>query len=233
MGGDDGIRLARVELEAPADQLDALAGWYADLLGLELSGAAIRVGADELSFAAAGDEARPFYHFAFLVPGDRFEAAHAWLRDLAPLLPRSGTDETVFDFSFWDALACYVEDPAGNIVELIAHRGVAERGAEGRFAGGELAGISEIGLVLPDPAGAAAQLERELGLDPWSGDAASGLGFVGRRAHTLIVSGTGRGWLPTGRPAEVHAVSVTIGGASEGEADLSADGSRITVRVTG
>jgi catechol-2,3-dioxygenase len=229
----DGLRLSRVELQAPADKLDALAAWYGDVLGLELTGAAVQVGADELMFAAADGDAQPFYHFAFLVPGDRFEAAHAWLGGQAELLPRAGTDETVFDFSFWDALACYAEDPAGNIVELIAHHGVAERGAEERFSSGELAGISEIGLVLPDPAAAAAQLERELGLDPWSGDAASGLGFVGRRAHTLIVSRVARGWLPTGRLAEIHPVTVTVTGTGPGEADLSAEGSRIAVRTTG
>jgi len=27
---------------------------------------------------------------------------------------------------FWDAQACYFHDPAGNIVEFIAHRGLAE-----------------------------------------------------------------------------------------------------------
>jgi catechol 2,3-dioxygenase-like lactoylglutathione lyase family enzyme len=230
MGGGDGIRLARVEIEAPGDRLDAVAGWYADVLGLELDGASVRIGPDELVLAAAAGEARPFYHFAMLVPGDRFGAAHEWLGARAELLPRAGSDETVFDFSFWDALACYAEDPAGNIVELIAHRGLAERGAGGAFAGGELAGISEIGVVLADPSAAAARLERELGLDPWSGDAASGLGFVGRRAHTLIVSRTARGWLPTGRPAEVHPVTVTVSGADGGEADLSEEGHRIVVR---
>ena len=228
MPADDGIRLARVELEAPGEALDSLAGWYADVLGLELDGARVRVGADELTFAAAAGDARPFYHFAFLVPGDRFEAAHEWLGGRSELLPRAGTDETVFDFGFWDALACYAEDPAGNIVELIAHHGLAERGAQGAFAGGELAGISEIGLVLEDPAAAAAQLERELGLDPWSGDASSGLGFVGRRAHTLIVSRTERGWLPTGRPAEIHHVMVTVTGAAGGESRLPGG---ITVRA--
>ena len=228
----DGIRLAHVEIEAPCDLPDAVVAWYGDVLGLECSGGDVLVGPDTLSFSAAAGDARPFYHFALLVPGDRFEAAHAWLGERAHLLPSAGTDETVFDFSFWDALACYVEDPAGNIVELIAHHGVAERGAGGPFSGGELAGISEIGLVLPDPAGAAERLERELGLDAWSGDAATGLGFVGRRAHTLIVSRTARGWLPTGRPAEVHPVSVSVSGAGNGEADLSADGTRIAVRLS-
>lgn len=30
-------------------------------------------------------------------------------------------DLTLFDFNNWDALACYCLDPAGNILELIAH----------------------------------------------------------------------------------------------------------------
>lgn len=230
----DGIRLARVELEAPGELLDAVAGWYGDLLGLERSGATVRTGGDELAFSAAGGEARPFYHFALLVPGDRFEAAHAWLGERAPLLLRSGTGETIFDFSFWDALACYAEDPAGNIVELIAHRRVAERGADGPFSGAELAGISEIGIVGPGLADAAAALERELGLALWSGDVAddaSGLGFVGRKAHTLILAGPGRGWLPTGRPAEIHPTAVTFaGGAQAGE--LALPGGRVS-RVPG
>jgi len=216
------MRFEEVTLAGPQDLTD----FYADALVLPRTGDAIRIG--ETTLRVAPQDGEPFYHFAFLVPGDRFEAAHAWLGERAPLLPRAGTEETVFDFSFWDALACYVEDPAGNIVELIAHHGVAEQGTGGPFAGAELAGISEIGLVLPDPAGAAAQLERELGLDPWSGDASSGLGFVGRRAHTLIVSREARGWLPTGRPAEIHPVAVTVTGAAAAETDL---GGGVTVRA--
>ena len=63
------------------------------------------------------------------------------------LLPRPGSGELVFDFSFWDALACYFRDPAGSIVELIAHRGLGERGTRGAFSGEELLGLSEVGLV--------------------------------------------------------------------------------------
>lgn len=51
---------------------------------------------------------RRFYHSAVLVPGDRFDAALTWLRERV-------------DLGFWDARACYCHDPAGNIVEPIAH----------------------------------------------------------------------------------------------------------------
>jgi hypothetical protein len=213
------LRIERARLAAPRDGLEDLERFYGGALALptERVGDAltVAVGPAELVFAAADGE--PFHHFALLVPGDRFDAAHDWLAAATAILDTR-------EFDFWDARAVYVHDPAQNIVELIAHRGEAQDGATGPFAGSELAGISEVGLVGPDLAGAAAARERERGLELWSGsvdDDAGGLGFVGRKAHTLILAAPGRGWLPTGRPAETHAVDVTIaGGDRSGELAL-------------
>jgi catechol-2,3-dioxygenase len=227
------MRITRVELETPADALDALAGFYGGTLGLPVGTArgavTVDVGGAELVLGAAPGERRPFYHFALLVPGDRFDAAHGWIGARAELLPGEHGD-TVFAFDFWDALACYFHDPAGNIVELIAHHGTGAHGGTGPFAAVELAGISEIGIVTSRPAAAAALLERELGLALWSGAVgeAGGLGFVGRKAHTLILAGAGRGWLPTGRTAEPYPVAVTVtGGGSGGAVDLPATPARV------
>jgi catechol 2,3-dioxygenase-like lactoylglutathione lyase family enzyme len=197
------LRLARVELAAPAALLGELAGFYADFSS-----------PDELVFRPS--DGAPFYHFAFVVPGDGFEAAMAWGAERAELLGHP------FDFDFWDARACYFHDPAGNIVELIAHREITGEGP--------ILGISEIGVVTADPPGTVRRLEDELGLELWSGDPA-GLGFVGRKAHTLITASIGRGWLPTGRESEPHPVDVTISGTGrEGELTLSDCGS--VIRVT-
>jgi hypothetical protein len=135
----------------------------------------------------------------------------------------------VFEFENWSARACYFHDPAGNIVELIAHRGIGETGARGPFAGDELLGLSELGLV-GDPATMAAELERLLGLRLWAGSAEveGRLGFVGEQARTLILSPAGRGWLPTGRWAEPHPVEVVLSGPEEREAVL--EGHRIRRR---
>jgi catechol 2,3-dioxygenase-like lactoylglutathione lyase family enzyme len=221
------LRIARAELAVPRDRLDALAAFYAGALALdgrqERDALTLTVGPDAELVLVAGDGA-PFHHFALLVPGDRFDAAHDWLGAATPLL-----DTRPFDF--WDARAVYVHDPAGNIVELIAHRGEAENGATGAFAGAELAGISEVGIVGPGLAAAATALEDELGLPLWSGsveDDATGLGFVGRKAHTLILAAPGRGWLPTGRPAEAHPVAVTIAGADR-SGELALGASRVVV----
>ena len=204
----DGADIAEAVLAAPADTLPALERFYGRELGLAVASAGerleVRVGDARLTFAATR-EGEPFYHFALLVPGDGFEAAHAWLATKTAILPRSGTAETVFDFSFWDALACYCHDPAGNIVELIAHRDIPGTFATGR----DLLAISEVGIVTPDPPATARRIEDELGLRLWSGDLDS-LAFVGRKAHTLILSRPGRGWLPTGRPAEQHPAGIEL-----------------------
>jgi hypothetical protein len=165
-------------------------------------------------------EGEPFYHLAFLVPGNRFEAALAWASARGELLPDRETGEVVFDFSNWDALACYFHDAAGNIVELIAHRGFEESSARGEFGWSELVGVSELGLV-GDPAEMAEEFS-QLGLEVWDGivDEPGRLAFVGEKARTLILAPPGRGWLPTGRPAERHAVDAVVSGAPAGDVVL-------------
>jgi catechol 2,3-dioxygenase-like lactoylglutathione lyase family enzyme len=183
--------------------------FYGSRLGLEsLGGHRFRVGESEVEFVPSGGD--PFYHFALLVPGDRFDAALEWVRERVELLPDRETGDAVFDFSNWDALACYFEDPAGNIVELIAHREMGPNGVRGPFDPGELLGFSELGLV-GEPKTIAAALQ-ELDLNLWDGtvDEPGRLAFIGEKGRTLILSPPGRGWLPTGRPAEPHPVEVVL-----------------------
>ena len=202
------MRIAGLTLAASAAALDALERFYRDWeLPVSRGGdgrVEISVGDARLRFAGT-EGGEPFYHFAFLVPGDGFAAAHAWLGERTEILRDAASGRDVFDFDFWDAQACYCHDPAGNIVELIAHRDMPGAFATGR----DLRAISEIGLVTPDTHGLAHRLRDELGIELWSGDL-DALGFVGRKAHTLILCHPGRGWLPTGRPAEPHPVEVAL-----------------------
>jgi hypothetical protein len=222
------VDFLHVTLDAPTSSLPALRDFYGDVLGCPVLEeapdlVAIQVGATRLDFQAS--EADPFYHLALLAPGNRFDAALDWLRERVPLLPRRDSDEVVFDFDFWSADACYFHDPAWNVAELIAHRGLGENDEDGPFTAEELLGLSELCLVgAPAPL---ADALAPLGLELWDGTVSgeNSLGFVGERGHTLIVCPPGRGWLPTGRPAETHPVEALLSGPPEGE--VLVDGFRI------
>lgn len=218
------MRFSRVTLHASPDRRAALAAFYRRLgLAVESASHGISFRAGETQIEVLATPGAAFYHFAFLVPGNRFEAARAWAEAATELLPDPETGETIFDFANWDALACYVNDPAGNVVELIAHRGVAESDAKGAFHAGELVGLSELGLV-GDPAAMTRRLVDELGLELWDGTVTEPgrLAFVGERARTLILSPAGRTWLPTQQAAEPHAADVVIvGGAREAQLELA------------
>jgi hypothetical protein len=218
-----------VRLEAPQEAAPELRAFYLDYLGLDAGEGSredllsFEVGPAATHFSAAARHTAPFYHFALLVPGNRFDAAYAWLGARTSLLPDSDTGETVFDFDNWHALACYCLDPAGNIVELIAHRGVSETSSEGPFSGREMVGFSEVGLVVADKAQSVAALAQHLDLQVWDGEVRdpSRIVFVGERGRTLILSLPGRGWVPTGRPAEMHPVALVLRGTRAGETHLS------------
>lgn len=231
------IEIRQVGIDAPSGSLGVLEDFYGDL-GFAISSRDsatlnLRIGRSTLRFTEKALGNQPFYHFAFLAPGNRFGAAHSWLTERAEPLSRSDSDSTVFDFGFWDAEACYFHDPAGNIVELIAHHDL-ETAPElsGRFHPDELVGISEIGFVTADSRAAAVILQTQLKLPLWFGsiEEPGGLGFVGRKARTLILASPGRGWLPTGRPAEVHPVEVSLTGPSEGQVDIA--GTPYRIRAT-
>ncbi|MFZ0091082.1 MAG: hypothetical protein WAL63_16360 [Solirubrobacteraceae bacterium] len=209
-----GVEIADVELLVSRAAHRELDRFYVGDLGLDKMPAEdapdkYAVGPARLRFNRAVDDSAPFYHFALLAPGDRFAEAKGWLSGAGSLLSDSD-GQTTFDFDFWDAKASYALDPAGNIVEIIAHRGVAESGASGAFDPGELCGVSEVGLVTVRVPQAVEALQ-QAGLPLWSGTTeADSLAFCGAKAHTLIACSPGRGWLPTDRPAEVHPVQARI-----------------------
>ena len=182
------MRFVEVTLAAPTGLLPELDTFYDGMTG-------------ETALRFVAGEGEPFYHFALLLPGDRFDAAHAWADERFELLGG------VFAFENWDARAVYFLDPAGNIVELIAHRGLEENSRTGEFGPEEIVGFSELGLV-----GNRAERLSTLGLPLWAGtmDDPDRLAFVGEKGRTLILAEEGRGWLPTGRPAEIHPVEFEL-----------------------
>ncbi len=204
------MQILHVRLQAPADSVDALREFYGG-----------RAGTTAIEFEPV-EGARPFYHFAFRVPRNRFEAARDWLAARSGLLADED-GKTTFEFDFWNAQGCYAADPGENIIELVAHQELPDESpVEGPFTADELLGMCELGLVVPDRR-AAAEALAPLGIGMRSGtlDEPDGLAFMGTLEASLILSGPGRGWMPTGRPAEPWPVDVTVTGRRDASATLA------------
>jgi catechol 2,3-dioxygenase-like lactoylglutathione lyase family enzyme len=144
----------------------------------------------------------PVAHFAFNIPENRFDEAATWLQERVALLPDATGQQTLFDFTNWDAHGVYFADPDGNIAELIARHTLPSSRRE-RF---ELLGISEIGWVTDNVADAAAAT----GLAPYR---QGGPQFrpVGDEEGLLIIVERGRPWYPNNtHPAQPIAFTVTL-----------------------
>ena len=229
------MRIVRLDLLATADVFRALGDFYRSL-GFGVSAGTdgapeVRAGYTVVTFSPhSGTASSPFYHFAFRVPRNRFAAARARLERETPLLSDPDTTETTFEFASWNATACYAHDPAGNIVELIAHHELPDEGPEdGPFSAREVLGVCEIGLVGPNVPEMGRTLKAS-GVKLWDGALEPGrLAFMGGRDGVLILAPAGRGWVPTRRPAEDHRVVVTVQG--DRQRDIALPGTEHVVFV--
>lgn len=168
----------------------------------------LRVGDSLLQFEQRANW-RGFYHYAFRIPQNQFEAAQAWLAERVPLLHNAQGQE-VFFFEDWNAHAVYFADADGNIGELIAWHGGPASGF-GAFSAASLVSISEIGRVVEDIDAEVKRLEQDAGLLPF-GSYRPGGDFVavGDREGLFIVVEAGRPWLPVGWPAVAGAFSAVL-----------------------
>ena len=93
-----------------------MADFYGRELGIDVAATgaerlSLAIGETAIEFVAGSGE--PFYHFALLVPGDRFDEALGWASERTELLPDPDSGEVVFDFENWDACACYFPESSG------------------------------------------------------------------------------------------------------------------------
>ncbi|UYZ64471.1 VOC family protein [Hymenobacter weizhouensis] len=205
------MRILEVDLLTP--DLAATARFYSEVLALPVAAnegsVAVMVGYSRLRFRAAAPGAAPFYHVAFALDFNHLLAAHEWLAARVPLLP-GPAGGTLVDFPNWNAQSFYFHDATGNILECIARRGSLPSSAGSGLAG-MLRGVSEVGAAVPDVPAAAELLHRTGGVPYYPpGPRLPHFTPLGDDHGLFILSAVGRGWMPTGRPAEQHVLRAVV-----------------------
>ncbi len=205
-----------IELELKTGCLTEIKEFYTSVLGLPLleeeKGAfTAAAGATRLRFSA--ESGMPFYHFAFNIPENKFGQAREWLHQQGVELLKEEGDELVH-FPHWNAHSLYFNDPAGNIVEMIARHNL-RNAAEGPFSASDILCVSEIGLPVDDVMQTIDNLQLTLNLNPWR-EPSRQFAPLGGEDGLLIVVPKGRIWFMSDRPAEPFPLRVRIKGKREG-----------------
>lgn len=203
-------------LTLQTNKIEVMKEFYTQQLGFSLCSEnsnhfQMQVGKSILEFTnekVAGD---PYYHFAFNIPSNQFQEAKEWLKGRTTLLLEDGEDEA--DFSFWPAHACYFEDPAGNIIELIA-RYKENPKSESSISVDSILNISEIGLIVKDAPMAAEHL-KEINIFDSDNDPVtnSSLNFMqdNNNGVFIILTSVHRRWLFSEKKSKIFPMKITLG----------------------
>lgn len=190
-------------LTLPTHDLAAQHTFYTQILGLtavssDACSLTIPVGSSRLTFEQV-DDFSGFFHVAFDIPHTLVGQAEDWLRSRLSLLA-DGQGRSVFPPGDpWNTTNLYFDDPAGNILEVVARHDQLLDGTP-PFGPRHLLHISELGVVVPDVPQAVSDLGQRFGLHAFNGQTDT-FTPVGGHDGMLIVVREGRGWFPVGRPA--------------------------------
>lgn len=145
----------------------------------------------------------PYYHFAFTIPANQFEEAHAWASQRVSLLPVTAGN-TVADFKNWNAKAFYFYDNNRNIVEFIARFDI-DNNSDKPFDGPSIFSISEIGIVADDAKDYSQTLIEQYGLNYFiRQEPQDDFVVIGDDHGLFIVVNNKRNWYPTQQPSSKH-----------------------------
>ncbi|MFS0870690.1 VOC family protein [Paenibacillus xylanilyticus] len=167
----------------------------------------LQIGWTNMIFVHSEMEQDPFYHVAWMIPTNRFQEAKAWAAARVELSTQEGQDETYSEN--WNSHSLYFEDPAGNILELIAHHS-AHNESDRPFTANDLLHVCEVGLVSEDVLSTVGELE-QMGLKRW-GAISNTFAPVGDVNGLFIVVKKERVWFFSEQKAQIFPLEVVIQG---------------------
>jgi catechol 2,3-dioxygenase-like lactoylglutathione lyase family enzyme len=207
------VQIRRVKLASadPAAQAD----FWGGTLGVPVDGADVRFRRTTVSFVPG--EGEPRYHFALNVPGGRTADALAWLEGRVEVLPFEDGGKVV-RFDWIGAESLYFHDAGRNVVELMVREEILED--DGQPFGPELLlEVGEIGIAADDVPATCEAVRRALGARVYWGNE-KGLTAIGDAVGAVLVSPLGRGWIPTGLPAERWPTTIVADGTPAGRTEI-------------
>jgi hypothetical protein len=141
------------ELRLQTKQLPELFNFYKEVLELPVvqegnDSIAVTAGTSQIIFDTTNAIEKAFYHIAFNIPSNKFQEALQWIQGRIELLWLNDYKSYIADFTNWHAKSFYFNDPANNILELIARFDLNDVIGE-PFSAGHIRNVSEIGLVFP------------------------------------------------------------------------------------
>jgi catechol 2,3-dioxygenase-like lactoylglutathione lyase family enzyme len=204
-----------VEVKLYTANLDSQLAFYHSLLGFPLIDKghdhfSLRVGRTVLVFKQSEGTKAPYYHFAVNISENKIEQALKWVENKV-VITENG-QEKIIDFRSWNAHSIYFEDPAGNIVELIARHNLKNSSCGDDFTQDDFHCIDEIGLSFGNVLEEVERIKREFTLTNWR-PASSEFAPVGDEDGLFIVVREGRTWyMSRNMPAKDFPLEISIKG---------------------
>jgi len=169
----------------------------------------IKIGSTHLTFIEGDKNTKPFYHFAINIPENRMKEALKWLEKKVEIITFEG--EKMIHFQLWNAHAIYFNDPAGNIVEVIARHQLKSPLTTKPFSYIEFLRIDEIGIPVFNVPETVEKIKRELGISAWR-QPSDTFATVGDEEGLFIIVKKNRQWFMSDKEAAIFPIQMTIEG---------------------
>lgn len=183
--------------------------FYVNVLGLDITDSTseqftVNVGATDITFHQSDDPS--FYHFAINIPGNQFFIMKEWIKNRLTLIRSKGVTEIYYQSLGGDSI--YFEDPAGNLVELIARR---NRDLFGSLSKEVFLDVSEVGITTPYVYEVGEELQ-DIGLPLRLGTEINteGMNYLGRESSYIVLVPPRWKWEFSKRKAETHPLEITF-----------------------
>lgn len=147
------------------------------------------------------------YHIAFHIPARQDQKALDWLKERVEILQDAGQE--IIDFPAWRAKSIYFYDADRNILELISREDVFAF-AKKEFSEEDILGISEIGLATRKVRETFDFLNKNFGLEKFSGDYERFCATGDDLGLFIIINKDQKDWIPTGDKAFASAFEIKI-----------------------